>query len=408
MLHKSLPTPFCSAQQEEKLLYSFPSYIYCCQRRKNIKSIVALLSIIIFHIDVCMCMLLDLCMVKNRKETFRSPITYIYIEENGSPYSSTSSSLFNIDSEEEVPRYKSHLGLLVQLSLLYTSCWKSHLRCLFFSYSIDPFIMYVDVRVREIKNFFLLQHEMSSVGNWLQTWLFYILYSPSLNWCFIFHCIWQIVMKDRERGEAELRAKKSLNCEKKKNYKFDIVAVSCSGISSEKWVIVFPFLKVNQLIPTMWHIWSGSLRLLSCKCNPRGRSGIRATEEASSPSAGSPPFSHDCHPDCNFIWLCITLRDTNLEMHYIPFVGEGFNPFVSLCLLWWRSATVHITVNDINEFGPTFNQPSYVVDVDEGRPADKILQVEATDGDCSAKYGDICRYELLNKDQPFSIDNEGY
>lgn len=71
------------------------------------------------------------------------------------------------------------------------------------------------------------------------------------------------------------------------------------------------------------------------------------------------------------------------------------------------SATVHITVNDINEFGPTFNQPSYVVDVDEGRPADKILQVEATDGDCSAKYGDICRYELLNKDQPFSIDSEG-
>lgn len=67
----------------------------------------------------CMCMLLDLCMVKNRKETFRSPITYIYIEENGSPYSSTSSSLFNIDSEEEVPRYKSHLGLLVQLSLIY-------------------------------------------------------------------------------------------------------------------------------------------------------------------------------------------------------------------------------------------------------------------------------------------------
>jgi hypothetical protein len=47
---------------------------------------------------------------------------------------------------------------------------------------------------------------------------------------------WQIVLKDREKGEAELRAKKSLNCEKKKNYKFDIVAVSCSGISSEKYV----------------------------------------------------------------------------------------------------------------------------------------------------------------------------
>ena len=48
-----------------------------------------------------------------------------------------------------------------------------------------------------------------------------------------------------------------------------------------------------------------------------------------------------------------------------------------------------------------------MVDVDEGRQADKIIQVEANDGDCSAKFGDICRYDLLNKDQPFTIDNEG-
>ena len=72
-----------------------------------------------------------------------------------------------------------------------------------------------------------------------------------------------------------------------------------------------------------------------------------------------------------------------------------------------RSATVRISVNDVNEYNPKFNEPSYVVDVDEGRPEDKVIQVEATDGDCSAKYGDICRYEILNKEQPFSIDNEG-
>lgn len=114
----------------------------------------------------------------------------------------------------------------------------------------------------------------------------------------------EIVLKDREKGEAELRAKKTLNCEKKKNYKFDIVAVSCAGLVSE-------------------------------------------------------------------------------------------------------NATVHISVNDVNEYAPKFNQPSYVVDVDEGRPADKIVQVEANDADCSAKYGDICRYEILNKDQPFAVDNEG-
>jgi len=44
----------------------------------------------------------------------------------------------------------------------------------------------------------------------------------------------EVVMKDREKGEAELRARKTLNCEKKKNYKFDIVAVSCSGVVSDK------------------------------------------------------------------------------------------------------------------------------------------------------------------------------
>lgn len=115
----------------------------------------------------------------------------------------------------------------------------------------------------------------------------------------------EILVKDREKGEAELRAKKMLNCEKKKNYKFDIVAVSCAGISSD-------------------------------------------------------------------------------------------------------NATVHITVNDVNEYGPKFSEASYVVDVDEGRPSDSVLQVDATDGDCSAKYGDICRYEIIGaNDQPFSIDNEG-
>ncbi|CAG7819861.1 unnamed protein product, partial [Allacma fusca] len=44
----------------------------------------------------------------------------------------------------------------------------------------------------------------------------------------------RIVLKDEDRGEAELRAKRFLNCEKRKNYKFDITAVSCRGKESEK------------------------------------------------------------------------------------------------------------------------------------------------------------------------------
>lgn len=108
----------------------------------------------------------------------------------------------------------------------------------------------------------------------------------------------------RKNGEAELRARKALNCEKKKNYKFDIVAVACSGEPSE-------------------------------------------------------------------------------------------------------NATVHITIVDINEYAPAFLEPSYVKTVDEGRLYEEIVRVEATDRDCTPKFGDICKYEILTTDQPFVIDNEG-
>ncbi|XP_014270937.1 calsyntenin-1 [Halyomorpha halys] len=112
----------------------------------------------------------------------------------------------------------------------------------------------------------------------------------------------QIILKDN--GEAELKARRVLNCEKRKNYKFDIAAVSCSGLQSE-------------------------------------------------------------------------------------------------------NATVHITVMDINEFAPVFLEASYVCQVDEGRLYSEIVRVEATDRDCTPKFGDICKYEILTTDQPFTIDNEG-
>ena len=39
---------------------------------------------------------------------------------------------------------------------------------------------------------------------------------------------------DKENGDAKLVAKKELNCEKRKAYKFDIAAVGCDGQMSEK------------------------------------------------------------------------------------------------------------------------------------------------------------------------------
>lgn len=70
-------------------------------------------------------------------------------------------------------------------------------------------------------------------------------------------------------------------------------------------------------------------------------------------------------------------------------------------------AKVHITVIDINEYAPTFLQPSYVTEVDEGRLYKEIIRVEATDKDCTPLFGDVCKYSILNSDQPFTIDNEG-
>lgn len=43
----------------------------------------------------------------------------------------------------------------------------------------------------------------------------------------------EIVLK--EKGMAELRALRALNCEKRRNYKFDIEAVGCNRALSEKY-----------------------------------------------------------------------------------------------------------------------------------------------------------------------------
>ncbi|CAB3255145.1 unnamed protein product [Arctia plantaginis] len=73
-----------------------------------------------------------------------------------------------------------------------------------------------------------------------------------------------------------------------------------------------------------------------------------------------------------------------------------------------NTVPVHITVTDVNEFAPMFSQAAYVKAVDEGRIYDEIVRVEATDRDCTPRYGDVCKYEILtDRSQPFTIDNEG-
>ncbi|KAK7878588.1 hypothetical protein WMY93_030424 [Mugilogobius chulae] len=71
-------------------------------------------------------------------------------------------------------------------------------------------------------------------------------------------------------------------------------------------------------------------------------------------------------------------------------------------------ATVHIQVNDINEYSPVFKEKSYKATVVEGKKYDSILKVEAVDADCSFQFSQICSYEIVTPDVPFTIDKDGF
>uniref|UniRef100_A0A8C5G9L2 Calsyntenin-2 n=1 Tax=Gouania willdenowi TaxID=441366 RepID=A0A8C5G9L2_GOUWI len=72
-----------------------------------------------------------------------------------------------------------------------------------------------------------------------------------------------------------------------------------------------------------------------------------------------------------------------------------------------HKAVVHIQVNDVNEFAPVFREPHYRAAVTEGKIYDTIMQVEATDQDCSPQYSQICNYQITTSNTPFAIDRNG-
>uniref|UniRef100_A0A672I7I6 Calsyntenin-1 n=1 Tax=Salarias fasciatus TaxID=181472 RepID=A0A672I7I6_SALFA len=72
-----------------------------------------------------------------------------------------------------------------------------------------------------------------------------------------------------------------------------------------------------------------------------------------------------------------------------------------------HKATVHIQVNDINEYSPVFKEKSYKATVIEGKKYDSILKVEAVDADCSFQFSQICNYEIVTPDVPFTVDKDG-
>ncbi|XP_075469171.1 calsyntenin-3 [Ascaphus truei] len=71
-------------------------------------------------------------------------------------------------------------------------------------------------------------------------------------------------------------------------------------------------------------------------------------------------------------------------------------------------ATVHVRVNDVNEFAPVFGERVFRASVTEGRLYERVLRVQAWDQDCSPQYSQVCFYQILTPNVPFTIDNDGY
>ena len=76
--------------------------------------------------------------------------------------------------------------------------------------------------------------------------------------------------------------------------------------------------------------------------------------------------------------------------------------FASCC-----RAYVEITVLDVNDHAPKFDNQSYFAYMEEAKMYDNIIQVHASDGDRSKNFKEICNYELLSHNELFEISPEG-
>lgn len=70
-------------------------------------------------------------------------------------------------------------------------------------------------------------------------------------------------------------------------------------------------------------------------------------------------------------------------------------------------AYVEITVLDVNDHTPKFDNESYFAYMEESKMYDSIVQVHASDKDASKTFREICNYELLSHNELFEITPEG-
>ena len=76
-------------------------------------------------------------------------------------------------------------------------------------------------------------------------------------------------------------------------------------------------------------------------------------------------------------------------------------------IIFVSSRVIEVEVEDVNEYIPLWSQEEYSAQLEEGDMPEKILQVAASDKDCSPQFGDICKYSISGPDQTFAIDQQG-
>uniref|UniRef100_UPI00358F4E50 calsyntenin-1-like n=1 Tax=Myxine glutinosa TaxID=7769 RepID=UPI00358F4E50 len=72
-----------------------------------------------------------------------------------------------------------------------------------------------------------------------------------------------------------------------------------------------------------------------------------------------------------------------------------------------HKATVHVRVKSVNRHTPVFGRTSYNGSVTEEHVGEPLVHVEATDTDCTPQYGNVCDYQLMTPDVPFTVDASG-
>lgn len=108
-----------------------------------------------------------------------------------------------------------------------------------------------------------------------------------------------------------------------------------------------------------------------------------------------------------FSLIKYTLSGTNSVFVFLFVYKNVFSLILFLFLYLYLRAVVHVQVGDVNEFSPVFSSAVYSGSVQEGRVCDSILQVDATDRDCSPQYSQICNYQIVTENAPFAIDRNG-